>query len=76
MHIHVAVMVLMALPLAAAFRSWAVVLIPVVVSLYVGFIFRSCPYRTEVIAVSLFVGNLALVYKVAELMLHSFAQSI
>ena len=64
-----AVIMVTAVAVIVAIPPWAVVVVPVVVALYLGFVFRTCPYRIEVIAASFFIGTLALFYKVAGLVL-------
>ena len=52
----------MAMLVVAVSGRWAYVLVPSLVMLYVGGVWKRCPYRTEVIFLCLFFADLALVY--------------
>jgi hypothetical protein len=62
--IHLLVLAVVAVLVGAAFGLWAFVLVPSIAVIYVGGVWKRCPYRTEVIFFCLFFAYLALVYLV------------
>lgn len=60
--VHIVVLACAAAVVAYATGAWALVAVPTLICLYVATIYRRCPFRTELILLSLFSAHFMLVY--------------